>query len=169
MKGNVEIMAENIRMDSHKLIYHPDVVARWLKGENIYPIEIEISPSGICNHRCIFCAVDYIGYKPDFLEKEIIKKTSMDCKNIIIPNLYGFNFFFPQIASMDETVLERHVNENAINVDISKPQNHYIKYVCTWIFGWRDKYIESAFESDGGYQILKKWLIIKKFVVKKIL
>lgn len=72
MKGNVEIMAENIRMDSHKLIYHPDVVARWLKGENIYPIEIEISPSGVCNHRCIFCAVDYIGYKPDFLRKEII-------------------------------------------------------------------------------------------------
>lgn len=65
-------MAENIRMDSHKLIYHPDVVARWMKGENIYPIEIEISPSGVCNHRCVFCAVDYIGYQPDFLDKDII-------------------------------------------------------------------------------------------------
>lgn len=38
-------MAENIRMDLHKLIYHPDVVARWLKGENIYPIELEIGLS----------------------------------------------------------------------------------------------------------------------------
>ncbi len=66
------VMAENIRMDSHKLIYHPDVVARWMKGENIYPIEIEISPSGACNHRCVFCAVDYIGYHPDFLDKNII-------------------------------------------------------------------------------------------------
>ena len=65
-------MAENIRMDSHKLIYHPDVVARWLRGENIYPIEIEISPSGSCNHRCVFCAVDYIGYQPCFLDKDII-------------------------------------------------------------------------------------------------
>ena len=65
-------MADNIRMDSHKLIYHPDVVARWMKGENIYPIEIEISPSGACNHRCIFCAVDYIGYQPDFLDKDTI-------------------------------------------------------------------------------------------------
>ena len=65
-------MAENIRMDSHKLIYHPDVVARWLLGENIYPIEIEISPSGSCNHRCVFCAVDYIGYQPSFLDKDII-------------------------------------------------------------------------------------------------
>ena len=65
-------MAENIRMDSHKLIYHPDVVARWLLEENIYPIEIEISPSGSCNHRCVFCAVDYIGYQPSFLDKDII-------------------------------------------------------------------------------------------------
>ena len=65
-------MADKIRMDSHKLIYHPEVVARWMKGENIYPIEIEISPSGTCNHRCIFCAVDYIGYEPYFLEKDII-------------------------------------------------------------------------------------------------
>lgn len=65
-------MAENIRMDSHKLIYHPDVVARWMNGENIYPIEIEISPSGTCNHRCVFCAVDYLGYQPVFLDKGII-------------------------------------------------------------------------------------------------
>lgn len=65
-------MAENIRMDSHKLIYHPDVVARWLKGDDIYPIEIEISPSGACNHRCVFCAVDYLGYQPRFLDKDII-------------------------------------------------------------------------------------------------
>ncbi len=65
-------MAENIRMDSHKLMYHPDTVARWMKGENIYPIEVEISPSGACNHRCVFCAVDYIGYQPNFLDKDII-------------------------------------------------------------------------------------------------
>lgn len=64
--------AENIRMDSHKLIYHPETVGKWLKGDNIYPIEIEISPSGACNHRCVFCAVDYIGYQPDFLDKNII-------------------------------------------------------------------------------------------------
>ena len=65
-------MADNIRMDSHKLIYHPMRVAMWQRGENIYPIEAEISPSGACNHRCVFCAVDYIGYQPDFLEKNVI-------------------------------------------------------------------------------------------------
>lgn len=65
-------MAENIRMDSHKLIYHPQEVARWLNGENIYPIEIEVSLSNACNHRCIFCAVDYVGYKPVMMDKKVI-------------------------------------------------------------------------------------------------
>lgn len=58
-------MADNIRMDSHKLIYHPEVVARWMKGENIYPIELEIALTGSCNHRCIFCAYAYRKYNPD--------------------------------------------------------------------------------------------------------
>lgn len=65
-------MTEDIRLDSHKLIYHPGTVSRWLDGENIYPVEVEISPSGACNHRCIFCAVDYMGYQPVFLDKDII-------------------------------------------------------------------------------------------------
>lgn len=65
-------MTENIRMDSHKLIYHPQAVADWLRTGDSYPVEIEISPSGACNHRCIFCAVDYVGYHSDFLRKDII-------------------------------------------------------------------------------------------------
>lgn len=65
-------MAENIRMDSHKLIYHPDVVARWMKGENIYPIELEIGLTNACNHRCIFCAVDYTGYQPDRIDSHVL-------------------------------------------------------------------------------------------------
>lgn len=63
---------EDIKIDSHKLMYHPWEVSRWLQGENIYPIEMEISPSGSCNHRCTFCAVDYLGYKPVLLDSKMI-------------------------------------------------------------------------------------------------
>lgn len=69
---------DDIRIDSHKLIYHPDRVAQWLSGENVYPIEIEISPSGACNHRCVFCAVDYIGYQANFLDKDTILRDVRD-------------------------------------------------------------------------------------------
>ena len=65
-------MAEDIRMDSHKLIYHPETVARWLNGENIYPIEMEIGLTNACNHRCIFCAVDYTGYQSNRIDSRIL-------------------------------------------------------------------------------------------------
>ncbi|MDD2653680.1 MAG: radical SAM protein [Candidatus Omnitrophica bacterium] len=66
---------DNLRIDSHKLIYHPERVNDWLIGKNIYPIYMEISPSGGCNHRCIFCAKDYLKYKRVFLDTSSLKKT----------------------------------------------------------------------------------------------
>ncbi len=65
----------DLKLDSHKLIYHPERVAEWLREGDIYPIEIEISPAGACNHRCTFCAVDYVGYRSNFLQKELILPT----------------------------------------------------------------------------------------------
>ena len=67
-------MDEDLRIDSHKLLFHPERVSNWLKGKNIYPICAEISPSGSCNHRCIFCGLDYLGYKSVMLNKYLILK-----------------------------------------------------------------------------------------------
>jgi wyosine [tRNA(Phe)-imidazoG37] synthetase (radical SAM superfamily) len=74
-------MSERYAIDSHKLIYHPQRVAQfldagddWEKMKKIYPLYVEISPVGACNHRCTFCAVDYIGYKPTRLSLESIER-----------------------------------------------------------------------------------------------
>ena len=64
---------DKYRIDSHKLLYHVSRVNDWLKGENIYPIYAEISPSGTCNHRCTYCALDFMEYQPRFLNKEMLK------------------------------------------------------------------------------------------------
>lgn len=67
-------MSDQIRMDTHKLIFHPNRVADWMAGENIYPIELEVGLTNACNHRCIFCALDYTGYKPDMMDTDILLK-----------------------------------------------------------------------------------------------
>lgn len=65
---------EDFRLDSHKLIFHPEKVGEWLKNKDIYPINCELGISSACNHRCIFCCVDYMGYKPNNLSSEIVLK-----------------------------------------------------------------------------------------------
>lgn len=62
------------RIDSHKLHLHPQRVADWAAGRLVYPIYVEIAPAGACNHRCTFCAVDYIGYEMRFLDADVLKE-----------------------------------------------------------------------------------------------
>jgi len=56
--------------NGHKLMYHPGRVAQFLAEGDCYPLYMEISPSGVCNHRCIFCAYDFLDYPNRRLEKE---------------------------------------------------------------------------------------------------
>ncbi|MBF0155448.1 MAG: radical SAM protein [Magnetococcales bacterium] len=73
-------MADRFLIDSHKMMYHPDRVAAlmdavrdWEKAKQVYPVYVELSPMGACNHRCTFCAYDYIGYKTVKLETEALR------------------------------------------------------------------------------------------------
>jgi len=53
---------KSYRFDGHKLIYHLDRVNEYISRGDCFPLYMEISPVGSCNHRCIFCAYDFIGY-----------------------------------------------------------------------------------------------------------
>jgi GTP 3',8-cyclase len=59
------------RIDSHKLLYHPKRLSAWIEGKNIYPLYMEVSPSGACNHRCVYCGLDFMKYQPRYLDTGI--------------------------------------------------------------------------------------------------
>ncbi|MFQ5427511.1 MAG: radical SAM protein [Thermodesulfobacteriota bacterium] len=103
-------MADKFRIDSHKLMYHPERVAKWLGGEDIYPIYVEISPSGACNHRCTYCALDYMGYQHRFLETEMLKTRLTEMGRLGIKSVMyageGEPFLHKDIASIINHTVE---------------------------------------------------------------
>lgn len=63
---------EDYRLDSHKLIYHPGRVDEWARKGDVFPVNVELGISGACNHRCIFCCMDYLGYQPELLKADLL-------------------------------------------------------------------------------------------------
>ena len=69
-------------LDKHKLQYHPDVLAKFLRGEVFAPISMEISPAGRCNQKCHFCYVSYLMKKeksPALMEESLFMKAINNC------------------------------------------------------------------------------------------
>lgn len=64
---------DKLKIDNHKITYHISRLYQWYKGDNIYPIYIEIGLYGGCNQRCLFCSFDFLKYKPKALSMKVIR------------------------------------------------------------------------------------------------
>jgi MoaA/NifB/PqqE/SkfB family radical SAM enzyme len=71
-------------------MFHPRRVASWLDGENVYPLYLEVSPAGACNHRCTFCAKDYLGYRPNLIATDVMARFLAEAGSLGIASImYG--------------------------------------------------------------------------------
>lgn len=134
------------RIDSHKLMYHPDRIAQWRaagddweKAKSVYPIYVEIAPAGACNHRCTFCAVDYIGYKVRNLDKDILIKRVAEMAERGVKSI--------MYAGEGEPLLHKHIGEIIVQtqkagIDVSLTTNavalnekliREVLHAVTWI------------------------------------
>jgi len=68
------IKLDKYLIDGHKLFWHLDKVADWEKGKPIAPVYVEVSPVSLCNHKCLFCAIDFVRDKDFSLDTEIFCK-----------------------------------------------------------------------------------------------
>lgn len=145
-------MGDRFRIDSHKLIYHPERVAQWIKHDDVYPIYVEIAPSGTCNHRCVFCALDYMEYEPVFQDKDLL------LRNLQIMAAKGVKSVM--YAGEGEPLLNRNTPEivnrtKTLGIDVSMTSNGsmFTKEVaeeCLHSFSWVRFSVNAG--SDETYQ-----------------
>lgn len=63
-----------LQLELHKLHYHVDRLAAWSQGEAIVPVTVEISPSSVCNHRCLMCGYEYLGHQLGVMAEPLLLK-----------------------------------------------------------------------------------------------
>ena len=135
-------MGDKYRIDGHKISYHPQEVAKLLDAKDnpnklidIYPIYVEVSPVGACNHRCTFCAVDYIGYQAtNRIEADVMMRVLEDMgANGVKSIMY---------AGEGEPLIHKQINEivaktKEVGIDVSFTTN---------AVAMNDRFIEEALQ-----------------------
>ena len=105
-------------ISNHKLMYHPDRVAEWKQKGDCYPVYIEIGLTNSCNHRCVFCALDFMEGHGKFIDREVMLKAlkEMGSKGVraIMFAGEGESILHPDLSSFIQTA-----KENKIDISIT--------------------------------------------------
>jgi len=121
-------MSDKLSIDGHKMAYHPVEVAKLINAKDdvsklldIYPIYVEVSPVGACNHRCTFCAVDYIGY-------EATNRIEVDVMMRVLEDMGSNGVKSIMYAGEGEPLIHKKINEivaktKEVGIDVSFTTN----------------------------------------------
>jgi radical SAM protein with 4Fe4S-binding SPASM domain len=65
-------------IDGHKLMYHPKRITEWMKKGDCFPIYVEIGLTDKCNHKCVFCALDWVEKDRIEIDFDVLKENIKD-------------------------------------------------------------------------------------------
>lgn len=116
-------------IDGHKLYWHLDRVKEWQERRITPSIYIEISPVAFCNHRCIFCGIDFAMHKKIQLETEIFCERLKEMRSLGIRSI--------MFAGEGEPLLHKDFSKfvriaKGSNIDVSLTTNGSIGNYELW-------------------------------------
>ncbi len=112
-------------IENPKIAYHPEWLNRWRKNPfSVPPIYVEISPVGMCNHRCTFCAPEMLGYPNRSLDTEILIKRLNEMKQLREADPDGLGIKAIQYAGEGEPTLHKDLEKiffetRKANIDVA--------------------------------------------------
>ena len=135
-------MANDFGIDSHKLSLHPERASQWLKGndnwdeaQKIYPIYVEISPSGLCNHSCSFCGLDFTPQsKAVFLKTSVLKDRLSEMAGLGIKSVMFAGEGEPLLHN-DMTEITMHAKKTGIDTAFTTNGTCLTKRFCEKAIG----------------------------------
>jgi radical SAM protein with 4Fe4S-binding SPASM domain len=117
-------MNDKYAMTGHKLLWHPDRVSGWLRGERIAPLHIELGITTGCNLACVFCYGQVMGQDAERerfeIPKEAILRLFKDAKEAGVRSI--------TLIGEGENTLHRHFYDvldyaQEINLDMALSTN----------------------------------------------
>jgi MoaA/NifB/PqqE/SkfB family radical SAM enzyme len=75
-------------VDSHKLKYYPEEVARWARTGQGTPLHVEIGPTNRCNHHCSFCSVDWITHGKVLIDTDVLVRAIHSMADVGVRSAY---------------------------------------------------------------------------------
>lgn len=99
-------------IEGAKIQYHPDWLRRWKQDPfSVPPIYVEISPVGMCNHRCTFCAPEVLGYPNRQLDLPLLRQRLTEMKTMREEDPDGLGIRSIQYAGEGEPTLHKDLAE----------------------------------------------------------
>ncbi len=132
-------MSDKYLIDSHKLHLHPERVAEWKSTGDCYPIYMEVSPIGACNHRCTFCGLDFMEYKPVRLDPELLKERFKEMGELGLKSIMfageGEPFLHPKMPEITQYAKESGIDVSfTTNASLMKKEKaEKILPLTSWI------------------------------------
>ena len=112
-----------------KMAMHPQF-QDLVDNRKTYPVNVEISPSGICNASCDFCFYANTGelgeHRKEFLDIDVLTSLLIDCKDLGVKSVSwtggGDPSLYPRIATAVSLVSDLKLQQGMFTNALAKPK-----------------------------------------------